>query len=72
MEATVDIFKERLGKMDTTDLENNREKSEGIEVHQEVPKEEAVVEIIGTSENRSLDGEPVVGYRKPTEKADQL
>jgi hypothetical protein len=43
----VDVFEERLNKMNTADLKANREKSEGVAVHQEVPDEEAEVEIIG-------------------------
>jgi ribosome-binding ATPase YchF (GTP1/OBG family) len=33
MEAVVDVFEERLNKMDTTDLEDNQEKSKGIYEH---------------------------------------
>jgi hypothetical protein len=33
-EAVMDVFKEKLHKMDTTDLEANREKSEAVVVHQ--------------------------------------
>jgi hypothetical protein len=47
MEAVVDVFKEKLKKMDTTDLEANWEKLEDVTEHQEVPKEEAMVETIG-------------------------
>ncbi|XP_023720006.1 uncharacterized protein LOC111871262 [Cryptotermes secundus] len=39
MEATVDVFKERLNKMDTTDLE-------AVAEQQDAPKEEAMVETI--------------------------
>jgi hypothetical protein len=39
MEAAVDVFEERLDKMDTTNLEANRGKLEIVEVHQEVPNE---------------------------------
>jgi hypothetical protein len=35
MEAAVDVFEERLNKMDTTDLKANREKSEAMAVHHE-------------------------------------
>lgn len=45
-EAAVDVFKERLNKMDTTFLEANQEKSQTIAMHQEVPQEEATVEIV--------------------------
>jgi hypothetical protein len=37
--------------MDTTDLEANREKSEAMAVHPEVPKEEAAVETIRAQED---------------------
>jgi hypothetical protein len=47
MEAVVDVFRERLDKMDTTDLETTREKLEAIVVHQEVPNKEAAVKTIG-------------------------
>jgi hypothetical protein len=34
-EAAFDVFEERLNKMDTTDLEANRDKSEAVAVHEE-------------------------------------
>jgi hypothetical protein len=40
MEATVDVFEERLNRMDTTDSEANREKSEAVTKGQDAPKEE--------------------------------
>jgi hypothetical protein len=40
----VDISEESLEKMNTTDLEANRENSEDIEVHQEVLNVEAAVD----------------------------
>jgi hypothetical protein len=55
MEAAVDVFEDRLGKMDTTDLEANRENSEAIAVHQEVPNERAEVETVGPLEGRYGD-----------------
>jgi hypothetical protein len=47
MEAVVDVFKERLDKMDTTDLETSGEKLEAVAVLQEIPNEEAAVKNIG-------------------------
>jgi succinate dehydrogenase hydrophobic anchor subunit len=47
MEAAVGVFEERLDKIDTTDLEADREKSETVAVHQEVHNAEAAVETIG-------------------------
>jgi hypothetical protein len=55
MEAVIDVFEEGLDKMDTTELEDNPKKSDAIEKHQEVPKEEAAVEIIAGT------GEPIWG-----------
>jgi hypothetical protein len=52
MEAVVDVFEQGLDKMYTTDLEANEEKSDAVEEHQEVPKEEATVE---TSEHWRTD-----------------
>jgi hypothetical protein len=40
-ETAGDIYKERLNKVDTTDLKANWEKSEAVAQHQESPKEEA-------------------------------
>jgi valyl-tRNA synthetase len=45
MEAALDISEERLNKMDTTDLEANREKLEALAEQQDVPKAEAAVKI---------------------------
>jgi hypothetical protein len=36
------IFEERFDKMETTDLENNREKSEAVGEHWEVPNVEVM------------------------------
>jgi hypothetical protein len=47
MKAAVDVFEERLNKMDITDLEANREKSETIAEQQDAPKEEVVEETVG-------------------------
>jgi hypothetical protein len=38
-------------KMVTTDLEDNREHSEAVAVHQEVPNEETEVETVGALED---------------------
>jgi hypothetical protein len=46
MDTAVDVFEERLNKMDA-----NREKSKAIAQHQGVPKEEAAEEPIGTQED---------------------
>jgi hypothetical protein len=43
MEDTMDVFKEKLNKMDTTDLEANREKSGPVAEQQDALKEEAPV-----------------------------
>jgi hypothetical protein len=44
MEVAVDVSEERLDKMDTADLEANREKSDAVADYLEVPKEEAALE----------------------------
>jgi hypothetical protein len=41
-----------LDKMETTDLETNREMSEAVGEHQEVPNEEAEVETFGALKDR--------------------
>jgi chromosome segregation ATPase len=68
MEAALGVFEERLDKMDVTDLEANREKSEGVAVRHEVHDEEAAMDTIGAPEDRSMDEEPDVGYRNPRKK----
>jgi hypothetical protein len=40
------IFEETLNKMDTTELETNRENSDAVTEWQDVPKEDVVVETI--------------------------
>jgi hypothetical protein len=50
MEAVEDVFDKRFNKMDTTVLKANRERSETVVEQQDTPKEEAMVEIIGTLE----------------------
>jgi hypothetical protein len=42
----VDVFKDRLNKMDTADFEVNWEKSEVVAEQQDVPKEDDAVETI--------------------------
>jgi hypothetical protein len=51
MGVTVNVFEERLDKMDTTDLEANRQKLDTIAVYQDVPNEEAAVETIRALED---------------------
>jgi hypothetical protein len=51
--------------MDTMDLEDNREKSEAVAVHQEVNREGETVEAIGALEVRSGDKRLAVGCWKP-------
>jgi hypothetical protein len=46
MEAMVDVFKEKLSKIGTTDLEANPEEKETIAEQREVHNEEAAVEMI--------------------------
>jgi hypothetical protein len=60
-EAAVDIFKEALDKMDTTDLEASQEKLDTVVGHQEEPKEEAAVETIRALEGRYGDRHLAVG-----------
>jgi hypothetical protein len=42
------VFKRRLDKLDTKDLEANQQESEAVVVHQEVSNDEVSVETIGT------------------------
>jgi hypothetical protein len=51
METTVDVFKKRLNKMNTMDLEANPEETESKLEHQEVPEKEAMVETIRAPED---------------------
>jgi hypothetical protein len=55
MEAAVVVFKERLGRMDATDLEASQEKSDALAEYQDVPKEEIAVETVRALENRYGD-----------------
>jgi hypothetical protein len=52
MEAAENISQENLDKMDSTDLEASREKSEAVAEHQEVSEEDTAVDIIGVLEDR--------------------
>jgi hypothetical protein len=55
METAGFVYKERLNKMDTVDLEANREKLEAVVEHREAPKEEATVETFGALKKRYGD-----------------
>jgi hypothetical protein len=46
MDATVDVFNEKLKKTEATDLEENPEKTESETEHEEVSKEKAAVESV--------------------------
>jgi hypothetical protein len=62
METTENISEERLGKMDTMDLE-------AVTVHQEVPKEETTVETTGALEDRYGNRHLAVGsHRQPKKR----
>jgi hypothetical protein len=61
MEAVVDVFDERLNKMDTTDSEASWEKLEAVAEHQGVHKEEAAVETIGALVDQYGDQHLAVG-----------
>jgi hypothetical protein len=47
METTVDVFEERLNRMDTMDLEASQQKSEAVVEEEDALKEEAAKETIG-------------------------
>jgi hypothetical protein len=55
MEAAVDIFKERLDIIDTMDLEANSEEKEVIAEQQDIPTEEAALDVIGALKDRYGD-----------------
>jgi hypothetical protein len=57
--------------MDTTDLEANREKSEALAEHREVPKVEAAVETIGAPEDRHMDRRLAVRCHRQPKKRTQ-
>jgi predicted Zn-dependent protease len=72
MEAKMDVFEERLDKMDTTDSKANREKSEGLAVNQEVPNQEAAVgETIGAMKYQYGDRHLDIGRRRQPKKRTQ-
>jgi hypothetical protein len=71
MEAAVDVFEEGLNKMDTTDLEANREKSEAVAEQQDAHKEEAMVKPIGALVDRYGDQHLAVGRRHQLKKRTQ-
>jgi hypothetical protein len=63
--------KKRLDKMDTADLEANREKSDAVAEHQEAPKQEAAVETIEALQDRCGDRHLAVGRRRQPNKRTQ-
>jgi hypothetical protein len=65
------VFEERLNKMDTTDSEVSREKSDAVAENQEVPNEEAEVEPVGALKGRHEDLHLAVGRRRETKKRTQ-
>jgi predicted glycosyltransferase len=71
MEAARDISEEMLNKMDSTDLEANREKSEVLAEQQDVPKAEDAVKNIGAPQDGY--GGPASSRRAPptAEETDQ-
>jgi hypothetical protein len=60
-----------LNKMDTADLEANREKSEAVAENQEIPTEEAEVETVGTLKDRYRDQHLAIGRRRQLKKRTQ-
>jgi hypothetical protein len=66
MEAAVDVFEEGLKKLDTTDLEANREKSEAVTEKQDAPKE-----TIRALEDRHADRHLAVGRCRQKRKRAQ-
>jgi hypothetical protein len=67
----VDVFKERLNKMYTTDLEVNREKFEAMAEQQDAPNEEVAVETIGALKDQCWDQQLAVGCRQQPKKQTQ-
>jgi hypothetical protein len=59
---------EMLDKMDTMDLETNREKFEAVADHQEIRNEEAAVETIRALEDRYGDWHLAVGRCRQPKK----
>jgi hypothetical protein len=69
----VDVFEEKLNRVDTTDLKaNGLKNSEAVTVHQEVPNEEAAVQTIGALEDRYRDRHLAVGHRRQQKKRTQV
>jgi hypothetical protein len=48
------LLKPYLEEMNATDLEANREKSEAVAMHQEVPDEEAAAETVREPQDRTM------------------
>lgn len=66
IEATVDVFKESLNKMDTMDLEANQEKLMATVEQLDAPKEEARAENTGALVDRYGDQQLAIGcYQQP-------
>jgi hypothetical protein len=57
-----------LEELDTMDLEANREKSEVVVEHQEVPNEEAMVETIRAQKDRYWDWYLAAGRHQQPKK----
>jgi hypothetical protein len=55
MDSQLEKMEACLGKAEATDLVANPQKMESVVVHEEVPKEEAAVEMIGALEDWSVD-----------------
>jgi hypothetical protein len=71
MEAAVNVFEERLNKMDATDLEANRGKLEDVAEQQDIPKEDDMVKIIGTLEDRYGERHLAIGCSRQPKKQTQ-
>jgi hypothetical protein len=71
MEAAVDVFEERLDKMDTTDLEANPEETEAVVERQEIQNEEAAVGTFRALEDRYGDRHVAVGRTLQQKKRTQ-
>jgi hypothetical protein len=67
METTVDVFKERLNKMDIKDLMANRGKLEVVAEQQDIPQEKGAVKTIRALEGRYGDRHLAVGRRLQTD-----
>jgi hypothetical protein len=61
-------MEDSLGKTEATYSEANPEEIESIALHEEVPKEEAVVETFGALKKRHGDGYPAVGRGQKPKK----